>query len=53
MTLFQGDSCIRNLFCKLCHLVIDLDSCPSRVKRCMVATYIKKIMHNMICVTGL
>ena len=48
-TLFQGHTCIRNINCKL-H---GLDSRPLYFKSCMVATYIKKIMHvNMISITG-
>ena len=46
LTLFQGHRCVRNINCKLGVL----DFCPL-VWCCMVATHIKKIMHNMICMT--
>ena len=47
LTLFQGHRCVRNMNCKS----RVLDFCPLYFKRYMVATNIKKIMHNMICVT--
>ena len=47
LTLFQGHRCVRNINCKL----LVLDSCPLQFKHCMVATYIRKNMHDMICVT--
>ena len=46
LTLFQGHRCIRNMNCKL-HV---FDSCPLHFKCCRVATYIRKIMHNLTCV---
>ena len=33
-------------------IVFCLDSCPLLLKQCMVATHIKKIKHNVLCVTG-
>ena len=33
-------------------LVWILVLCRLKFKHCMVGTYIKKIMHNIICVTG-
>ena len=45
--LVEGHRRIRKINCKLCFL----DSCPLQFKYGMVATYIKKIMHNMICAT--
>ena len=47
LTLFQGHVCVRNINCKL----LVLDSSPPWFTRCMVVTYIQKIMHDMICVT--
>ena len=49
LTLLQGHRCVRNINCKLCVL----DPCPVYFKLCLVATYIKRIMHNKICVTDL
>ena len=49
LDLFQGHRCVWNINCKL----RIFDSCLLLFKRCMVATYIKKIMHvNMISITG-
>ena len=49
LTLFQGHRFVRNVNYKFCLL----DSCPAYFKRCMMATYIKKIMHNIVlCVSG-
>ena len=48
LTLFQGHRCVRNINHKLCVL----GSCLLLYNQCMFATYIKKIMHMMICVTG-
>ena len=47
LTLFQGHRFVRNINCKL-HV---LDSFPLQFKCCMVATYIKKSMNNMIYMT--
>ena len=47
LTLFQGHRCVRNVTCKLWFWILVLCS----LKHCMVASYIKEIMHNMICVT--
>ena len=46
LTLLQGHRCVRNVNFKL----RVLNSCPLKFNRRMVATYIKNIMHNMICV---
>ena len=50
LTLFQGHRCVRNINCKLCFVDSCVDSC--RLYLNVVATCIKKIMHNMKCVTG-
>ena len=42
LTLFQGHRYVRIINCKL----------YSVVEWCMVTTHIKKIMHRMLCVTG-
>ena len=47
LTLFQGHRCVRNITCKLCVS----DSCPLWFKRHLVAIYIEKVMHSMVCVT--
>ena len=47
LTLFQGQRYVRIINCKLCVL----DSCPLQFRHGMVATYIKKILHDMFCVT--
>ena len=46
LTLFQGRMCVRNVYCTL----RVLDSGLMYFECCLVATYIKKIMHNTICV---
>ena len=45
LTLIQGHRCVRNIKCNF----RVLDSCPLYFKRCMVATYMKRIMHSIIC----
>ena len=41
----------RSQMCQKSELqIVCLDSCPMEFKHCMVAAYIKKIMHNLICV---
>ena len=49
LTLFQGYSCVGNVN----HKLYFLDSYLLEFKYCTVATCIKKIMHNMLCVTGM
>ena len=47
LTLFQGTG-VSETQTANCHV---FDSCPLYFKHCKVATYIKKIVQNMICVT--
>ena len=51
LILFQGHKYVRNMNCKLCFLDSCLDPCVLQFKFCMIATYIKKIMHNINCAT--
>ena len=51
LTLFQGLLGIRNINYELCFLDSCFDFCLQSFKCCMVATYIKKIIHNMNRVT--
>ena len=46
LTLFHGHRCVRNINCKL-HV---WDPCPLSLIHCVVATFIEKTVHNVICV---
>ena len=49
LTLFQGHRCLRNVNANCVFLILVICSLN---KGCMVAKYFKKIMHNMMFVTG-
>ena len=51
LTVLQDHRCVRNINCKLCFFDFCLDSCALWFKCCIVAAYIKNIMHNMNCAT--
>ena len=48
LTLLQGHRWVRIITCNLCVW----DFCPLLFNCCMVAAYVTKIMHSMMCMTG-